>query len=46
MGTPQGNTIPLSPVFVFFVCLFCFVFKLRAPFHSLHMNLYLPLAED
>ena len=34
-GTPQGNTIPLEPGFL-----------LRVPFHSVHMNLYLPPAGD
>ena len=35
MGTPQGNTIPLALVFL-----------LRAPFHSVHMNLYLSPTGD
>ena len=34
-GIPQGNTIPLELGFL-----------LRVPFHSVHMNLYLPLAGD
>ena len=34
-GTPQGHTIPLEPGFL-----------LRIPFHSVHMNLYLPPVGD
>ena len=35
MGTPQGNTISLALGFL-----------LKAPFHSVHMNLYLSPAGD
>ena len=37
--SPQGNTITLETIIFFF-------FKLRSPFCSLHMNLYLPPEGD